>query len=258
MFGLFKKKKPQPESLPEKFTRLLAFHAETSVSTRALIAELKRGNQPQLLLWNYSHLVYCFSEIAVMRWRQGDDPRDAIAQAHGAYLEMMACRDEIDPGGRIPVESIAGITDWDFVHTLFWLVGSPEPVRLHHPGVLQERYPAYSHYLLCRTTGVAVPPALADAVERYKNGSEALVDRDFRDKLELLDGAPDLDRREELLTRIERNWRKRRNDGYYAKWAPIQAGTDASNDLSVDHQLASILHVTGVTRPQSPHSWKWG
>jgi hypothetical protein len=257
MFRLFGRKQ-KPESLPEKFIRLLAFHAETAASTRTLIAELKRGNQPQLLLWNYSHLVYDFSEIAVMRWRQGEDPRGAIADARSAYLEMMACRDEIDPRGQIPVESIAGITDWDFVHSLFWLVGSPEPVRLQRPELLNERYSAYSHYLLCRTTGLAVPPALAAAVERFKTGTEALVDRDFHDKLELLDGAPNVDRREALITRIERNWRKRRNDGYYAKHSPIQAGTDASNDLSVDHQLACILHRIGETRPQSPHAWKWG
>ncbi len=60
-------RKPKPETLPEKFTRLLAFHAEMIVTTRALIADLKRQDQPVLLIQNYSHLVHDHGEIAVMQ-----------------------------------------------------------------------------------------------------------------------------------------------------------------------------------------------
>jgi hypothetical protein len=255
MFGFFRKKKP--ESLPEKFTRLLQFHADMAASTRAAIAELKRGDQPALLIENYSHLVLDHAEIAVMRWRRGDDPRAAIAATHEAYREMIACLDTVDPEGRLPMASIAGITDWGLVHSLFWLAGSPEPVRLQFPRLLEERYFAYSHFVLHRVVDAAVPRPLAEAVERFQTGANALVDRDFRDKMALLDGAPDAAVREALITRIEGYWPRRRNAAFYRTSAPLPAGHDASNDLSIDHQLACILQRLGISRPQSAHAWKW-
>lgn len=84
-----------------------------------------------------------------------------------------------------------------------------------------------------------------------------MVDREFRDKLRLLDSAPDSDEREALITRIEGNWPKRRNAGFYQSSAPLQAGHDASNDLSLDYQLAGILRRLGIARPHSPHAWRW-
>ena len=257
MFGWFTRKR-QPETLPEKFTRLLGFHANMIVSTRAAIAELKRGDQRALLVQNYSHLVSDHSAIAVMQWRRGDDPRAAIAETHAAYREMIACLDRVDPDRRLPMSDIAGITDWDLVHSLFWLTGVPEPLVLGFPQLLEERYFAYSRYVLHRVTGEAVPPALAEAVEQFQTGADEMVDREFRDKLRLLDGAPDADEREALITRIEGNWPRRRNSGFYRRSAPLQAGHDASNDLSVDHQLACILHRLEIKRPHSPHAWRWG
>ncbi len=96
---------------------------------------------------------------------------------------MIACLDQVDPEHRLSMAEIAGITDWDLIHSLFWLVGTPEPARLHHHALLQERYFAYSRLLLHRVTGDAVPPPLAEAVERFRTGADKLVDRDFRAKL---------------------------------------------------------------------------
>lgn len=256
MFGLFGKKQ-KPEALPDKFTRLQRFHADMVVSTRTAIAELKRSDQPALLIENFSHLVNDHTAIAIMQWRRGDDPRAAIAETRAAYREMIDCRDAVDPDRLLPMSAIAGITDWDLVHSLFWLTGSSEPVVLHFPGLLEERYFAYSHFILHRVTGAAAPPSLANAVDQFQTGADAPVDRDFRDKLRLLDSATDADEREALITRIEGNWPKRRKAGFYQRSAPLQAGHDASNDLSLDYQLACILRVLGITRPQSPHAWRW-
>ena len=170
---------------------------------------------------------------------------------------MIACLDAVDPDRLLPMSAIAGITDWDLVHSLFWLTGSPEPVVLHFPRLLEERYFTYSRFILHRVTSAAAPPSLANAVDQFQTGADALVDRDFRDKLRLLESAHDADEREALITRIESNWPKRRNSGFYQRSAPLQAGHDASNDLSLDHQLACILRLLGITRPRSPHAWRW-
>ena len=167
------------------------------------------------------------------------------------------CLDAVDPERLLPMSAIAGITDWDLVHSLFWLTGSSEPVLLHFPRLLEERYFAYSRFILHRVTGAAVPRSLADAVDQFQTGADALVDRDFRDKLRLLDSATDADEREALITRIEGNWSKRRKSGFYQRSAPLQAGYDASNDLSLDHQLACILRLSGITRHDSPQAWRW-
>jgi hypothetical protein len=256
MFRWFGKKQ-KPETVSEKFTRLLRFHADMVVSTRAAIAELRRSDQPALLIENFSHLLHDHSEIAVMQWRRGDDPRTAIAETHEAYREMIACLDAVDPDRLLPMSAIAGITDWDLVHSLFWLTDSSEPVLLHFPRLLEERYFAYSRFILHRVTGAAVPPSLGNAVDQFQTGADALVDRDFRDKLRLLDSATGADEREALITRIEGNWPKRRNAGFYQRSAPLPAGHDASNDLSLDYQLACIPRLLGIARPHGPHAWRW-
>ncbi|WP_164155487.1 hypothetical protein [Sandarakinorhabdus rubra] len=252
MFGLFRRK-PKPETLPEKFARLFVVHAELAASTRALIAELARQDQPTLLIANHSHLVNDLSMIAVMRWRQGEDPRAAIAEAHAAYCDLIACRNAVDPGHALPMDQIAGITDWDMVYALFWLAGTPEPVVMHFPRLVEERYFAYSHVLLLRMTGAGVPPALAAAVARFLAGGQGLVDRDFAAKQALLDGAPDA---AALMAAIAGNWPKRRTNGFFRTSAPMLAGHDASNDLSVDGQLACIARALGLAAPP-PHVWRW-
>lgn len=50
LLSLFRNRKPEPDSLPAKFARLLAFHEEMAITTRAAIADLKRTNQLGLLL----------------------------------------------------------------------------------------------------------------------------------------------------------------------------------------------------------------
>lgn len=251
MFRLFRKT-PSPETLPEKFARLLAVHAELAASTRALTADLAHQDQPALLIANHSHLVHHLSGIAVMRWRLGEDPRAAIAEAHAAYRDLIACRTAVDPGHRLAMDQIAGITDWDLVHALFWLAGMPEPVAMHVPRLEQERYFACSRFLLLRVTGALVPPALAAAVAGFQGG-DGLVDRDFRDKLALLDGAGDP---AALMARIASHWPKRRSNGFFRTSAPLLAGHDAWNDLSVDWQLACIARARGLSAPV-PHGWRW-
>ena len=150
------------------------------------------------------------------------------------------------------MDQIAGITDWDLVHALFWLAGTPEPVVMHFPRLEQERYFAYSHYLRLRLTGAEVPATLAAAVAQFQNG-DGLVDRDFRDKLALLAGDGDA---RALVARILGHWPKRRRNGFYQSSAPLPAGFDASNDLSVDWQLACILKQKGL-HAAGPHSWRW-
>jgi hypothetical protein len=253
MFGLFRKK-PKPETLPEKFTRLFASFEELADSTRALITELEQQNQPALLIANHSHLVHDLGSIAVMQWRLGDDPRAAIAEAHAAYHGLITCRNRVDPGHALPMNQIAGITDWDMMYALFWLAGTPEPPVMHVAGLAEARYFAYSRFLLLRVTGAGVPPELADAVARFAADEQGLVNRDFRKKQALLDGAPDA---AALAARIAGKWPKRRTDSFYQSSASINAGWDASNDLSVDWQLACIARLFGLTVP-APHGWRWG
>lgn len=251
MISLFRRK-PKPESVPEKFTRLLALREELAADTRAIIADLERQNQPALLIANHSHLVDHLIGIAVMLWRRGDDPRAAIGRAHAAHQALIACRDRIDPGHALPMDQIAGITEWDLVHALFWLAGTPEPPVMHVPRLEQERYFACSRFLLLRVTDAPVPAALAQAVAGFQGG-DGLVDRDFRDKLALLDGAGDP---AELMARIAAHWPQRRTNSFYRTSAPLLAGHDASNDLSVDWQLACIARAKGLP-PDPVHGWRW-
>lgn len=254
MFELFRRKS-KPEALPEKFARLFKVHAALAASSRALIPELAQGNQPALLIANHSHLVHDLGSIAVMQWRLGDDPHTAIADAHAAYRDLIACRNRVDPGHALPMDQIAGITDWDMIYALFWLAGTPEPPVMHFPRLLEARYFAYSRFLLLRVTGAEVPAALAAAVARHQSGN-GLVERDFRDKLALLDGDGDGDGdAETLIARIEDYWPKRRHNGFYRTSAPLPAGHDVSNDLSVDWQLACILRMKGIACRHSPHAW---
>ncbi len=253
LFSLFRKRRPEPESLPAKFARLLAFHADMAAQTRARLAELERQGDMALLIANHSHLVHDHCEIAVMRWRLGDDPRSTIAETHAAYRGLIACRNRVDPGHALPMAAIAGITDWDLVHALFWLAGTREPVVMHFPQLLEERYFAYSRFLLLQVTGADVPPELAAAVAGFAASGQGLVDRDFAAKQSLLNGAPDA---AALLAQIAGHWPKRRTNGFYRTSAPLPAGHDVSNDLSVDWQLACIARALGLAAP-APHGWRW-
>lgn len=127
------------------------------------------------------------------------------------------------------------------------------PPQLHHPAMLDERYFACSRFLLCRTTDVPVPQPLAQAVAAFEATGKSPFDEDFHEKLALLDGGADGD----LISRIEAGWPRRRTVSAYRTSAPLMAGHDVSNDLSVDYQLAAILHRLGVARPRSPHAWRW-
>lgn len=255
MFGFFRK--PKTESVADKFVRLFAFHAQMADSTRTAITALKQQDQPDLLISNYSHLLLYLGQIAVMQWRLGEDPRPAIANARQASREMIACWDEVDPQRALSMEQVSGITDWDLLYALFWLTGVQEPFQLGFPRLLEERYFAYSRFLLHRVTGTDVPAPLAKAVARFQSGSTALVDQDFHDKLALLDSDPASAETEALIQRIEGRWPQRRRNGFYQRSAPLQAGHDASNELSVDYQLACILRRLGIARPHSLHAWRW-
>lgn len=251
--SLFRKRPPPPEGLPEKFARLLAFRADMAAQTTARLAELERQDDRALLLSNHSHRVDDHCAIAMMLWRRGDDPRGAIADAHAAYRDLIACRNRVDPDHRLAVDRIAGITEWDLVHALFWLAGTPEPVVMQCPRRLEERYFAYSHCLLLRLTGNDVPAALAAVVARFAASGQGLVDRDFAAKQALLDGAGDADA---LMARIAGHWPQRRRAGFYQASAPQFAGHDVSNDVAVDWQLAGIAKARGLMAP-APHAWRW-
>jgi hypothetical protein len=253
LFSLFRKRPPPPERTADKFVRLLATRADFAAQTRARLPALERQGDMALLLANHSHLVDDLSMIAVMRWRLGEDPHSAIAETHMAYRGLIACRNRVDPGHALPMAQIAGITDWDFVHALFWLAGTPEPVMMHMPRLLEERYFAYGRYLLLRVTGADVPPELAAAVAGLAGNGKGLVDRDFAAKQALLDGEGDAGA---LMVRTAGDWPKRRSNGFYRTSAPLAAGHDASNDLSVDWQLACIAKAWGLAAP-APHGWRW-
>lgn len=254
---MFFRKKP-PETLPEKFIRLVAFYEDMARQTSAAIDQFKAENEPVLVLSNYSHLIHDHCEIAVMLWRRGDDPRPAMARMHAAYRTMLAYRDVVDPACTIPMDEVAGITDWDLVYAAFWLIGQAEQPQFHFPRLLDERYFTYSRYLLHRLTDTAMPGAIAAAAERFQAGNDGLVDRNFRD-LQMLMGEtqPDADI-PAIVARIEKNWQKRRRSAFYNRAAPLPAGFDASNDLSVDYQLACVVKKQGWEVAGNPHLWRWG
>ncbi len=254
---MFFRKKP-PETLPEKFDRLLAFHDDMAQKTSAAIEQFKAENDPALALSNYSHLVHDHCEISVMQWRQGSDPRPAMGRMHAAYREMLAYRDAVDPSRTIPMEKIAGITDWDLVYACFWLIGQTEEPQFHFSRLLDERYFTYSRYLLHRLTDTAIPDAVAAAVHRFQSGHDELVDRNFRDLQRLVGDAPPAGEVDAIVARIEKNWLKRRGAAFYNSSAPLPAGFDVSNDLSVDYQLAGVVKKQGWEFPGNPHCWRWG
>lgn len=253
---MFFRRKQQPETLPEKFARVLAFKSEMIASAPERIAWLEATGQIRLALENHSHLIGDWCSTAVMHWRQGDDPRPAVREMRQAYQVMLAERDRLDPQHAIALPTVAGITDWDLVYSLFWLIGDPAEPLLHDPHMLEERYFAYARYLLHRTTGSAVPDKLAEAVERFKQSGDGLVDRNFRDLVALLEA--DEAAAAPLAKRIAGNWSKRRRAAFYNRSAPLNAGFDASNDLAVDYQLACIVHARGWHFSDSPHYWRWG
>lgn len=253
---MFFRRKPRPESLPEKFTRVLAFKAEMIASAPERIAALEATGQIRLALENHSHLLADWCSTAVMHWRRGDDPRPAIRYMRQAYQVMLAERDRLDPQHAIAMSAIGGITEWDLVYSLFWLIGDPVEPLLHSPHMLEERYFAYARYLLHRTTGSAVPEPLAAAVERFRQSGDGLVDHNFGDLVALLEA--DEAAAAPLAARIAGNWGKRRRAAFYNRSAPLNAGFDASNDLSVDYQLACIVHARGWQLPVTPHYWCWG
>lgn len=253
---MFFRRKPKPETLPEKFSRVLAFKAEMIASAPGRIRQLVNAGDIRLALENHSHLVADWSDVVVMQWRRGDDPRPAIGQARQAYRAMLAERDRLDPEHAIALSAIAGITDWDLVYSLFWLNNEPAEPLLHIPRMLDERYFAYARYLLHRTTGSAVPDQLAEAVERYKQSGSGLVDRNFSDLVALLEAEEPA--AGPLAARIAASWPKRRRLAFYNTSAPLNAGFDASNDLAVDYQLACIVHARGWQFTDSPHYWQWG
>lgn len=249
------RRKPKPETLAQKFDRLLAFRAELIESAPARIADLAQTGDVRLVLQNHGHHVDDCSAVAVMLWRRGDDPRAAIRQTRQAYQTLLAERDRLDPQQTIPPAAIAGIADWDLIYSLFWLIGEPAQPLLHDPEMLGQRYFAYARYLLHRTTGSAVPEAVAAAVARFQATHDQFVDRNFRDLLALLDA--DRATAEPLCARIAANWSKRRTMAFYNTSAPLPAGFDASNDLSVDYQLACIIRAKGWHFTGSPHYWCW-
>lgn len=250
-------RKTKAESVPEKFARLLSFRESSAKSTASLIQQLKLENNVALALENYSHLIDDHSDISVMLWRRGEDPRQAIIRVHQAYKEMISYRYSLDPDHNIPMDEIAGITEWDLVYSLFWLIGKKEEFDYHFPYLYSERYFAYSRFILHRITDTDIPEPLSAAVESFQLTFHDLVDRNFRDLLMLLgDEQPD-DEVDVIVARISSNWLKRRNLNFYQASAPLLAGFDASNDLSVDYQLACILKKNGWQFAENPHFWRW-
>lgn len=252
---IFRKRKI--ETLDEKFTRLLSFSRSMVESSQSAISDFKKSGNVPMALSNFSHLIHNYSEIATMRWRSGQDPRDSIRQAHDAYCDMVAYRSHFDPDHQIPMIKIAGITDWDLIYSLFWLNGKSEPFEFVFPDYLSMRYFAYSRYILHRVTDTEIPEILRNAVENFHSEYGELVDQNFGDLLILLD---DRARNEEvgaIVARVETNWRKRRNTKFYHSSAPLLAGHDVSNELSIDYQLACIVKKQGWHFPESPHLWRW-
>ena len=258
VFGRLFARRAVPETVAAKQVRMLGVYRELAASSSAIIAQARQAGDVALTLSNYSHLIGDLGSLAVLLWRLGEDPRTVICEAHDAHDAMIAFRDLADPAHGLTMGQISGITDWDQIYTLFWLTGrSVEPV-FHHPHLLAQRYFAYSRWQLLRLTGRPQPDDLAATVERFRTRHDELVDRHFADLVALLDGLPDGEAACAVARRVAESWSRRRRSAFYQASTPVNAGFDAANDLSIDHQLAAALHRRGLDCPAGPHRWQWG
>ena len=253
----FRKMQPPPETLPQKRVRLLAFHEDMVASATGAIADFRRAGDGPMVLSHYSHLIFDLVQIALMQWRMGDDPRPAIARARAAYRAMVSYREASDPGQAIPMDRIAGITDWDLVYALFWLAGRAEEPLFHFPELTGQRYFAYSRHLLLTLTDHPVAAGLQESIDGFATNGDGMADRDFRDLAALLDPALADAEAADVAARVAANWPRRRRARFYDTSAPLTAGHDVSNDLYLDYQLACVLSQADRSALGGMHAWLW-
>jgi len=250
----FKRKKE--ESLEDKYKRLVDFYSGLIASKPETLRELISDGKELLALENHSYQVGNYAEIAMMQWRHRDDPRATIDAMYDAYKALLEYRLKIDPDHNYAMREFGGTVDWDMVYSLFWVNGRSVPLELYNARDLEDRYYDYSRYLTCLITDNVPPDDLKERTTKFSKNHSALVDKNFKDVLKLLGMFETTETPEKIIHRLNVNWQKRRNSSYYRQIAPGMAGSDYSNDLSLDFHLASALKRKKISA-DSIHQWIW-
>lgn len=249
----FKPKKTLPE---DKYQSLLNFYSEMTESKAEILRELISEGKELLALENHSYHVGDYAQIAMMQWRHQDDPRPAIENMHVAYKKLLEYRLKIDPDYNYTMRQFTGTVDWDMVYLLFWFNGHSVSLELYNAVDVEDRYYDYSRHLTCLITDNTPTKDLSEKTLAFATKHSGLLDTNFKDVLKLLGEFETTETHEQIIERLNSNWLKRRNSSLYRNVAPGMAGSDDSNDLSIDFHLAGALKKKSITA-DTLHQWNW-
>jgi len=198
--------------------------------------------------YNYEMVATSQTELGLLHWRRGLDPRPDFERAIDAYdnLCVMARTKQLKGSDySLPL-----------VYAMLSLMGRKVAIEFHNAKSHQEYSDSY--YKCCLVHALHDQPLderHAGLLEKHLTENNELPDRSFLAYFQLLGLRPSDQSPGELVQLADANWAKRKRDRIFAD-GPSLEGYGIMNELYVDIYLAAVLQKIGW-EGESVHRWKW-
>lgn len=197
---------------------------------------------------NYRIIAEKQTELGLLHWRRGLDPRTDFEGAIKAYsnLSEMAetqnlLRRDFEPS---------------LVYPMLSLMGRTVSIEFYDPRAHEEfRIYCYQDCVARALHDEPLDDWHISLIDKHLAHNDDLLDRSFLTYFQLLGLRPTDQSPVELVRLAEANWAERRRDNFFAD-GPFWNGHGVMNELYVDVFLAGVLKKIGW-EGESTHRWKW-
>lgn len=197
---------------------------------------------------NYSLIADGCTELGLLHWRRGLDPRPDFETAIDAYQSLIALARKHDLNTRnyeIPS-----------VYAMLSLMERETQIEFEDEAYHEaHRWPCYQCCLVHELHDQRPNERHTTLLNQYLAENDELADRTFLTYFELLGVRPADQPADALVKLAEANWISRKTDKFFAG-GPAFDGYGIMNDIYVDIYLAAVMRKIGW-KGASVHSWRW-
>ncbi|QDH72991.1 hypothetical protein [Brevundimonas sp. M20] len=188
------------------------------------------------------------TELGLLNWRHGLDPRPDFERAIKAYDDLREiaqthnlARSDYEPS---------------LVYAMLSLMGRRVPIAFHDARAHEAyRIGCYQFCIVSALHDQPLDGRHVGLLDKHFGQNDGLPDRSFLTYFQLLGMRPTDKSPDELVRFAEANWAERRYDRFFAE-GPAWNGYGDANELYVDIYLAGVLRKIGW-KGEGLHRWRW-
>jgi hypothetical protein len=221
---------------------------ELAIIEGALPKNFSKGDF-SLAVHNYGSMADLHTDLGLLHWRHGLDPRPDFEKGVVAYKKMSALARE----HALP----KNVSEIPIVYAMLFLMGHQTAIEFEDENYHeQHRWPCYECCLVHSLHDQPLNERHTRLLNRYLAENDELGDRIILTFLQLLGLRPSEQSPDELVKVADTNWAKRKGDKFFSDGGPAFFGRGVMNDIYVDIYLAAVLQKIGW-QGESMHRWKW-